>query len=44
MGADKPKIINNKNISCEFCTFKEVCFVSPSDYVYLDKKEGEPNA
>ncbi len=39
-----PKIINNKNISCEFCTFKEVCFVSPSDYVYLDKKEGEPNA
>lgn len=36
-----PKIINNKNISCEFCAFKEVCFVSPSDYVYLDKKEGE---
>ncbi len=39
-----PKVINNKNISCEFCPFKEVCFVSPSDYVYLDKKEGEENA
>ena len=39
-----PKVINNKNISCEFCSFKEVCFVSPSDYVYLDKKEGEENA
>ena len=39
-----PKIINNKNISCEFCPFKEVCFVSASDYVYLDKKEGESNA
>ena len=33
-----PKIINNKNISCEFCPFKEVCFVTASDYVYLEKK------
>ena len=39
-----PKIINNKNISCEFCPFKEVCFVSASDYIYLEKKEGESNA
>ena len=39
-----PKVINNKNISCLFCPFKEVCFVSPSDYVYLSKKEGEEDA
>ena len=39
-----PKVINDKNISCNFCPFKEVCFVNPSDYVYLDKKEGEDNA
>ena len=39
-----PKIINNKNVSCEFCPFKEVCFVSASDYIYLEKKEGESNA
>lgn len=39
-----PKIINNKNVSCEFCPFKEVCFVSASDYIYLEKKEGEFNA
>ena len=39
-----PKIINNKNVSCEFCPFKEVCFVSASDYIYLEKKEGEYNA
>ena len=39
-----PKIINNKNISCEFCPFKEVCFVSASDYIYLSKKEGDDNA
>ena len=39
-----PKIINNKNISCEFCPFKEVCFVSASDYIYLTKKEGDDNA
>ncbi len=39
-----PKIINNKNVSCEFCPFKEVCFVSASDYIYLERKEGESNA
>lgn len=39
-----PKIINNKNISCEFCPFKEVCFVSASDYIYITKEEGDNNA
>ena len=39
-----PKIINDKNISCSFCPFKEVCFVSASDYIYLTKKEGDDNA
>ncbi len=36
-----PKIINNKNISCEFCPFKEVCFVTANDYVYLEKEKEE---
>ena len=36
-----PKIVNNKNISCEFCPFKEVCFVDALDYVYLEKREGD---
>ena len=39
-----PKIINDKNISCSFCPFKEVCFLSASDYIYLTKKEGDDNA
>ena len=39
-----PKIINNKNISCEYCPFKEICFVTANDYVYLEKKEGDSNA
>lgn len=38
-----PKVINNKNISCEYCPFKEICFVSFNDYIYL-KKEGDDNA
>ncbi len=37
----EPKIIDNKNISCEYCPFKEVCFVDVNDYKYLQKKEGD---
>ena len=32
-----PKIIENKNISCEYCEFKDVCFKTQNDNKYLEK-------
>ena len=34
-----PKYYDGKNISCEFCKFKDLCFTSEKDLVYLDKVE-----
>ena len=34
-----PKIYNNKNISCEYCNFKDVCYKKDDDNIYLDKVE-----
>ena len=34
-----PKNYDGKNISCEFCTFKDICFNTPKDIKYLDKVE-----
>ena len=31
-----PKVINGVNKGCEFCKFKDICFVTKSDYVYLN--------
>lgn len=31
----KPKIINNKNISCEYCELKDICFKTYNDIEYL---------
>lgn len=31
-----PKIYKNKNISCEFCNFKDICFKSKEDEVVLE--------
>ena len=39
-----PKIINNKNESCKYCEFKDICYVKEDNYVYLngtDEEEGE---
>ena len=37
-----PKILNNNNESCKFCDFKDCCFVSFKDYVYLhEEKQGD---
>ena len=32
-----PKVNAGKNISCEFCVFKDLCYTKESDLVYLDK-------
>ena len=32
-----PKMYNKKNVSCEWCSFKDICFKRDSDLVYLDK-------
>lgn len=32
-----PKVIENKNISCEYCEFKDVCFKTQNDNKYLEK-------
>ncbi len=34
-----PKIYNGKNVSCEFCNFKDVCYKKDDDNIYLDKVE-----
>jgi len=32
-----PKRINNKNIGCEYCKFRDICFVTNKDYVDLEE-------
>ena len=34
-----PKYYNGKNISCEYCDFKDICFSKEKDLVYLEKVE-----
>ena len=34
-----PKIIDKKNISCVFCTYKDLCFKKESDEEILEKKK-----
>ncbi len=31
-----PKILNNHNMSCEYCTFKDICYHTEKDNVYLE--------
>ena len=33
-----PKVIGGENIGCLFCKYKDLCFKTGSDYVYLEKK------
>ena len=32
-----PKVIGNANIGCEYCNFKDVCFVKEEDKVEIVK-------
>lgn len=34
-----PKVYAGKNIACEFCGFKDICFMKEKDQQYLDKVE-----
>lgn len=34
-----PKFYAGKNVSCEFCSFKDLCFMKEADLNYLDKVE-----
>ena len=46
-----PKFYNKENISCKFCSYKDICYMKDKDLIYLDKVEnldfldgGENNA
>lgn len=34
-----PKVYAGKNIACDFCQFKDICFMKEKDQIYLDKVE-----
>lgn len=36
-----PKIVNNVNISCQFCNFKSVCYVKDKDKLIISKESME---
>lgn len=36
-----PKIIKMKNQSCEYCPFRDICFVQTKSYVYIGDEEDE---
>ena len=34
-----PKNIDGKNIGCEYCNYKDICFMKNKDVIYLEKQE-----
>jgi ATP-dependent helicase/nuclease subunit B len=36
-----PKIIKDKNKSCNYCKFKEICYLSDQNKIYIDTEEGD---
>lgn len=34
-----PKIYDGKNVSCDFCKFKDICYKTQKDTIYLEKVE-----
>lgn len=36
--AINPKVYSNVNISCAFCSFKDICYMKEKDLVYLEKQ------
>ena len=39
-----PKILNNRNVSCEYCKYQDICYHSEKNYVYLDSKGDDLDA
>ncbi len=39
-----PKIVKLENIGCTFCKFKDICFKTKADEIYLNVEGGEGNA
>ena len=37
--AINPKQIDNNNVGCEYCKYKDICFKKGDNIVYLDKKD-----
>ena len=38
-----PKILNGKNVSCEFCDFKDICYLDDKNKVYLVSHNDDDN-
>ena len=36
-----PKVIDNKNVSCIYCRYKDICYKRIKDYVYCETKKEE---
>lgn len=36
-----PKVIDNKNVSCTYCRYKDICYKRIKDYVYFETKKEE---
>lgn len=36
-----PKVIDNKNVSCIYCRYKDICYKRIKDYVYFETKKEE---
>lgn len=36
-----PKVIDNKNVSCTYCRYKDICYKRINDYVYYETKKEE---
>lgn len=34
-----PKMIGKQNVSCPYCPYRDICFMTDQDLVYLDKRE-----
>ena len=36
-----PKIINGKNVSCDFCSYRDICYLEDKNKIYLKSKDGD---
>ena len=39
-----PKVIDMQNVGCEFCPYRDLCYKTPRDYIYIETKGGEEDA